>query len=143
MAMRHEEDPTNFRKPDDWYVKCDPNNPNNFTVIHNVNGRPAGASDTIPEAIRYRASDFLMKPQHLDPRLNVYDTKSDVPKFTTVAEQSRTYFYPNGEKITLDGVTSINVSKSGTHRLNLSNGKKRIMPPGWLSIEFDAPHWTF
>lgn len=62
--------------------------------------------------------------------------------FKVVQEQTRTYFYPTGS-ITIDGVESINVSPSGTHRINLVNGKKRIMPSGWLSIEFDAPKWSF
>lgn len=65
------------------------------------------------------------------------------PQFTTVNEQARTYRYPNNEYVTLENVISINVSKSGTHRLNLQNGSKVIMPPGWISIMFNAPDWTF
>lgn len=69
--------------------------------------------------------------------------------FIDVAEQSRTYFYPHPKlkdvivPVTIEGVKSIHVSASGTHRINLVNGKKRMMPAGWVSIEFDAPHWTF
>jgi hypothetical protein len=69
-----------------------------------------------------------------------HDSKKMI--FRTVFEQSRVYTYPNGV-VTLIGVASINVSKSGTHRINLTNGKKVIMPSGWLSIEFDADRWTF
>jgi hypothetical protein len=64
------------------------------------------------------------------------------PEFTVVAEQNRTYTFPSG-KVTLTGVQSINVSKSGTHRINTADGKKHIVPPGWIHIEFDAPKWTF
>ena len=64
-------------------------------------------------------------------------------EFTEVQEQVRVYHFPNGEKVTLPGVVSINVSRSGTHRLNLKDGRKVIVPSGWLAIEFDADEWTF
>lgn len=64
------------------------------------------------------------------------------PQFIKVAEQNRTYHFPNGS-ITLKGVDSINVSKSGTHRINTTDGRKHIIPTGWLHIEFDASKWTF
>jgi hypothetical protein len=63
-------------------------------------------------------------------------------KFIEVQEQNRTYTFVNGT-VKLEGVTSINVSKSGTHRINTKDGKKHIVPPGWIHIEFDAPEWTF
>ena len=65
------------------------------------------------------------------------------PKFTTVQEQNRIYKFPSGGTVTLNGVLSINVSKSGTHRINTTDGKKHIIPPGWIHIEFDAAAWTF
>lgn len=65
------------------------------------------------------------------------------PVFTKVHKQNRTYVFPNYNKITLIGVDSIHVSKSGTHRLNTIDGKKHIIPPGWLHIEFVAEDWTF
>lgn len=64
------------------------------------------------------------------------------PTFTRVQEQKRTYTFPNGS-ITLEGVTGISISKSGTHRINTSDGKKHIIPTGWLHIEFEASDWTF
>lgn len=64
------------------------------------------------------------------------------PEFITVNEQTRTYVFPNGE-VVLRGVVGINVSKSGTHRLNLSNGDKYIVPTGWLAIKLDVAEWTF
>jgi hypothetical protein len=64
------------------------------------------------------------------------------PSFIKVQEQDRTYHFPHG-KVTLMGIDSINVSKSGTHRINTIDGKKHIIPPGWLHIEFNAPEWTF
>jgi hypothetical protein len=63
-------------------------------------------------------------------------------EFIEVNEQSRTYVFPAGA-ITIKQVKSINVSKSGTHRINTVDGKKYIVPTGWLYIEFDAPEWTF
>ena len=62
--------------------------------------------------------------------------------FNSVAEQARTYTFPHG-KVTITEVVGINVSKSGTHRINTKDGKKHIVPPGWIHIEFDAPHWSF
>ena len=64
------------------------------------------------------------------------------PEFIEVELQNRIYEYPDC-KIEVKNVTSINVSKSGTHRLNTNDGKKHIIPPGWRHIEFDAKEWTF
>lgn len=75
-------------------------------------------------------------------RLMIAAPASPPPKFTAVNEQNRTYHFPNGS-VTLTGVVGINVSKSGTHRINTKDGKKHIIPPGWIHIEFDAPNWTF
>lgn len=63
-------------------------------------------------------------------------------EFIEIMEQNRTYHFPNGV-VTLVGVVSINVSKSGTHRINTADGKKHIIPTGWIHIEFDAEKWTF
>lgn len=64
-------------------------------------------------------------------------------EFIEVNEQNRTYTFSSGAKVTLNGVVSINVSKSGTHRINTRDGKKHIVPPGWIHIEFDAKDWSF
>lgn len=64
------------------------------------------------------------------------------PEFINVQQQNRIYHFPNG-KVQINEVVSVNVSKSGTHRLNDKNGKKYIVPSGWLCIEFDATDWTF
>ena len=66
------------------------------------------------------------------------------PIFTEVKEQCRTYIYADGTKYRIPGmVTSINVSKSGTHRLNTDNGFMYIIVSGWIAIEFNATEWTF
>lgn len=67
----------------------------------------------------------------------------DKPKFTMVGRQNRIYTFPNGNRVEIKGISSINVSKSGTHRINTTDGKKHIVSPGWLHIEFDATEWTF
>jgi hypothetical protein len=64
-------------------------------------------------------------------------------EFTKVESQNRTYIFPKGEKVHLKNVHSIHVSKSGTHRINTEDGKKHIVPTGWIHIEFDAKKWTF
>ncbi len=58
-------------------------------------------------------------------------------------ENSRTYLFPDGETVTVDGVTSIAVSESGTHRLNDEDGDKWIITTGWLAILIDADEWSF
>ena len=64
------------------------------------------------------------------------------PEFKKVNRQNRTYKFPDMD-LRVEGVVSINVSERGTHRLNLENGKKYIVPSGWRGIEFDADEWTF
>ena len=64
------------------------------------------------------------------------------PQFIEINEQNRTYYFPKGT-VELIGVVSINISKSGTHRLNTKDGKKHIIPFGWTHIEFEATDWTF
>jgi hypothetical protein len=68
--------------------------------------------------------------------------KPTKPEFIEVNEQDRTYYFPDA-KVELVGVVSINVSKSGVHRLNTKDGKKHIVAPGWYHIEFNAEEWTF
>jgi hypothetical protein len=63
--------------------------------------------------------------------------------FIEVNEQNRVYTFPTGATVTIDGVVSINISKSGTHRINSKDGKKHIIPTGWVHIEFDADEWSF
>jgi len=64
-------------------------------------------------------------------------------KFIKVNESRRIYYFPNNEKIVLNNIVSINVSKSGTHRINTMDGKKHIVSPKWFYIEFHAKKWTF
>ena len=65
-----------------------------------------------------------------------------VPEFINVKKQDRVYEFANGT-VEIKNIISINVSKSGTHRLNTEDGKKHIVPSGWLHIEFNADEWTF
>jgi hypothetical protein len=80
-----------------------------------------------------------------DDNDNLVQVSADkpVPAFTKVHEQARTYTFPGGTTVSLKGVVSINVSKSGTHRINTKDGKKHIIPTGWIHIEFDAEDWSF
>jgi hypothetical protein len=58
-------------------------------------------------------------------------------------ERSRTYYLPGGLAVQLNNVTAVGVSDSGTHRLELGDGSKFIIPPGWLYIKLDVDDWTF
>lgn len=64
-------------------------------------------------------------------------TKLDPP------ERSRTYHFPGREQVTLTDVVALCVRPSGTHRLETADGRKWIVPSGWLAIELDMEGWTF
>ena len=57
-------------------------------------------------------------------------------------EKSRTYTFPNGEKVALKDVTHFLARDSGTHRLQTADGKLHIVPVGWLHIEIEASAFT-
>lgn len=56
-------------------------------------------------------------------------------------EQTRVYMFPSG-KMTIANVTRVAVSNT-THRLETSDGRKFIIPSGWLAIEIMAADWSF
>jgi hypothetical protein len=58
------------------------------------------------------------------------------------AEDTRTYYFPNGEKVELLSVVELVVRESGTHRLKTADGKLHIVPSGWVHIEISAKDWT-
>lgn len=45
--------------------------------------------------------------------------------------------------MTLTNVVAVGVRPSGTHRVETGDGKKWIIPGGWLAIELDMDEWTF
>lgn len=57
-------------------------------------------------------------------------------------EKTRTYWFPKGEKISIENVAELIVRPSGTHRLKTTSGKAYIVPAGWLCIELDIDQWT-
>lgn len=57
------------------------------------------------------------------------------------SEKKRTYTFPSG-KVEIENVSAICVRASGTHRLETADGKKIIIPAGWLMIELDVESWT-
>lgn len=71
-------------------------------------------------------------------------SESNPPEMVALSppEKTRTYVYPNGQRLTYQDVVSICVRPSGTHRLELASGKKVIVAPGWAAIELDVPNWT-
>lgn len=58
------------------------------------------------------------------------------------SEKSRTYTFPNNEKIALLNVTHFLARESGTHRLQTADGKLHIVPVGWLHVEIEAGSFT-
>ena len=67
------------------------------------------------------------------------------PDFITLVapERKRTYLFPNNQTIIFENISAVAVSKSGTHRLNMADGTKAIVPTGWLAILLDMDEWTF
>lgn len=61
--------------------------------------------------------------------------------FTAVNEKKRTYIFPDAD-ITFENVTGICVRDSGTHRLELADGNKVIVPAKWIAIVLDG-EWKF
>lgn len=58
----------------------------------------------------------------------------------TEGEQTRTYHFPDAS-ITVERVIRFAVS-STTHRLETSDGKKWIIPNGFVAIEVEATRWS-
>lgn len=54
-------------------------------------------------------------------------------------EDSRTYTFPGGDKITVDNVSHLCVRPSGNHRLKTKDGRLVIVAGGWLSLDVKAP----
>lgn len=59
------------------------------------------------------------------------------------AESWREYTFPGDQKVRLENVTKIAVSERGTHRIETQDGRKHIVPSGWIHIEIDVATWTF
>lgn len=66
------------------------------------------------------------------------------PVFTKLEspERKRTYHYDGGKSFEVTNVVALCVRPSGTHRLETADGKKWIVPAGWLAIELDVDAWT-
>ena len=50
--------------------------------------------------------------------------------YLNAPERSRTYFYANGFKFTVNNVIAVGVRPSGNHRIETGDGKKYIIQPG-------------
>jgi len=65
-------------------------------------------------------------------------------EFMEVDEPTRTYHYADGSTLEIpSGVKSMAVTSSGTHRINANDGRRWIVVPGWIAVEFTADDWTF
>lgn len=58
-------------------------------------------------------------------------------------ERTRTYVFPNNHRLAFANVKAVGVRPSGTHRLELADGRRVIVAPNWLAIELDVDGWTF
>src|SRR5687768_11980239 len=82
-------------------------------------------------------------------RKPVMDEKRELPRFVELnpPERSRTYIFAMDDNTVgtfrIENVVKIAISKSGTHRLEDSDGYKFIVPTGWIGIELDVDEWTF
>ena len=70
-------------------------------------------------------------------------------KFTKLnpPEAWRVYLYPNGpdapHEVRFENVTAICVRPSGSNRLEMADGTKAIVLPGFIAVRFAADAWTF
>lgn len=53
-----------------------------------------------------------------------------------LGETSRTYFFPNGNKITIDNAVECRINKINTHHLVTKQGEIYIVPYKWLSMKY-------
>lgn len=56
-------------------------------------------------------------------------------------ESFRKYHFPDGV-FTVENVIGLCIRSSGTHRLNTADGRKFVVPAGWLAIEVGAESWS-
>lgn len=56
-------------------------------------------------------------------------------------EVFREYVFANG-KVRIENVTELCIRPSGNHRLNTADGRKFVIPVGWLAIEVGAAEWS-
>lgn len=63
-------------------------------------------------------------------------------KLINIEKQDRVYYFKE-YNFTLKNIVKLNVSKTGTHRLEDEDGIKYIVPSGWFLISFNAKNWTF
>ncbi len=57
-------------------------------------------------------------------------------------ERMRAYHFPESTLV-IQNVCRICIRPSGTHRLETKDGRKWIVPTGWMAIEIDMDAWTF
>lgn len=51
-------------------------------------------------------------------------------------EISRTYFFPNGSKLVIDGATECRTNKINTHHLVTRQGEIYIVPYKWIAMKY-------
>ncbi len=68
-------------------------------------------------------------------------------KFTDISsEMYRTYVFPEGEAVTIEGPLQLSVSASGGHRVLAVGDGCYYIPPKWIAIQWkprgDNPHFV-
>ncbi len=58
-------------------------------------------------------------------------------------ERSRTYIFPSDARVRFENVTAICKRESGSHRLEMADGTKAIVLPGFIAVLLDVDQWTF
>ena len=51
-------------------------------------------------------------------------------------ETSRTYFFPNGNNLTIDNAVECRINKINTHHLVTRQGEIYIVPYKWLAMKY-------
>ncbi|MGO1069503.1 hypothetical protein [Lysobacter sp. CA199] len=75
------------------------------------------------------------------PRMQTLAPPPDLNWTELRSEASRTYHFPDNQRITVERVVRLCVRPSG-HRLETADGKKFIIPGKFIAIETDAKEWS-
>lgn len=64
-----------------------------------------------------------------------------VPVIKEVNEQTRTYYFPNFQRFTIEEVIGF-ADSTTTHRLEDKHGQKWIVPKTFLAIKVETEEWS-
>jgi len=58
-------------------------------------------------------------------------------------ERKRTYHFATGNTFTVFDVLRVASPPGRSHRIETKDGRKYIVPPGWVAIEIEVDEWSY